>query len=63
MASSQFVPGLSIEQVFMAESQSFFDLLTVEGQGCYIPAYQRPYAWDTDNVALRSCPRHEGRSK
>ena len=44
------MPGINIEQVFTAESQSVFDLLTVEGQGCYVPAYQRPYAWDTDNV-------------
>lgn len=21
------------------------------GQGCYIPAYQRPYSWDSDNAA------------
>ncbi len=42
--------GINIEQVFTAESQSVFDLLTVEGQGCYVPAYQRPYAWDTGNV-------------
>lgn len=44
------MPGINIEQIFTAESQSVFDLLTVDGQGCYVPAYQRPYAWDTENV-------------
>lgn len=44
------MPGIDIEQIFTADSQSVFDFLTVDGQGCYVPAYQRPYAWDTDNV-------------
>ena len=44
------LPEVDIARVFTAASQSLFELLTVEGQGCYVPAYQRPYAWDTDNV-------------
>jgi hypothetical protein len=41
----------TIEQIFTAESQSVFDFLTEDGQGCLIPAYQRPYAWDSQNIA------------
>lgn len=44
------MPELDLDRVFTAESSSFSDLLSKEAQGCYIPAYQRPYAWDTDNV-------------
>ena len=44
------MPELDLERVFTADSRSFSDLLTTEGQGCYVPAYQRAYAWDTDNV-------------
>ena len=32
---------LSISQIFSAESQSVYDFPTIEGQGCYVPAYQR----------------------
>lgn len=42
---------LNIGQIFTAESQSIYDFLTVDGQGCYIPSYQRGYAWDAQNVA------------
>ena len=41
---------LNIGQIFSAESQSVYDFLTIEGQGCYIPAYQRGYSWDSQNV-------------
>lgn len=44
------MPELDLERVFTADSRTFSDLLTREGQGCYVPAYQRAYAWDTDNV-------------
>lgn len=41
---------LNIGQIFTAESQSIYDFLTIDGQGCYVPAYQRGYAWDSQNV-------------
>ena len=41
---------LNIGQIFTAESQNVYDFLTIEGQGCYVPAYQRGYAWDSQNV-------------
>ena len=41
---------LNIGQIFSAESQSIYDFLTIEGQGCYVPAYQRGYSWDSQNV-------------
>jgi hypothetical protein len=40
---------LDIEQVFRASSRTIFDVLTEAG-GCLIPAYQRPYSWDSSNV-------------
>ena len=39
-----------IEKIFSATAQSPRHFLSVHGQGCYIPAYQRAYAWDADNV-------------
>jgi len=40
-----------IEHVFTAESKSVFEFLSQDSTGFYIPPYQRPYAWDNDNVA------------
>ena len=44
--------GLSIQinQIFKAEAENIWHFLQTAGQGCYVPAYQRPYAWDHDNV-------------
>lgn len=39
-----------IEKIFSATAQSPWHFLNMSGQGCYIPAYQRPYSWDSDNV-------------
>jgi Protein of unknown function DUF262/Protein of unknown function (DUF1524) len=39
-----------IEKIFSATAQSPRQFLSVHGQGCYIPAYQRAYSWDGDNV-------------
>ena len=39
-----------IEKIFSATAQSPRQFLSVHGQGCYIPAYQRVYSWDSDNV-------------
>ncbi len=41
---------MNISQIFSAESESVHDFLTREGQGCFIPAYQRGYAWDSGHV-------------
>ena len=40
-----------IEKIFMATAKSTWQFLIENGQGCYIPAYQRPYSWDQDNIA------------
>ncbi len=42
--------SVQIDQIFGAEAQNIWQFLQTSGQGCYIPAYQRPYAWDDDNV-------------
>ena len=40
-----------IEKIFMATARSTWQFMIEAGQGCYIPAYQRPYSWDQDNIA------------
>jgi hypothetical protein len=40
----------NISQVFQPDAKSVFEFLGHNGQGLYIPAYQRPYAWDDTNV-------------
>ncbi|MBW8304665.1 MAG: DUF262 domain-containing protein, partial [Brevundimonas sp.] len=41
---------VQISNIFTAKAENIWDFLSEAGQGCYIPAYQRPYAWDSDNV-------------
>ncbi len=41
---------VDIENYFKATAQSSWNFLITNGQGCYIPGYQRPYSWDSDNV-------------
>lgn len=41
---------IDIENAFKATAKSTSDFLMTTGQGCYIPAYQREYSWDRDNV-------------
>jgi hypothetical protein len=38
------------KEIFEAASRSVRELLNENGLGLYIPAYQRPYGWDKDNV-------------
>jgi hypothetical protein len=40
-----------IDNLFKATAKSTWHFLIESGQGCYIPAYQRPYSWDKDNIA------------
>lgn len=42
--------SVDIETVFKATAQSSWSFLITNGQGCYIPAYQRQFAWGTENV-------------
>jgi uncharacterized protein with ParB-like and HNH nuclease domain len=39
-----------IEDIFTPTAQSVGEFMSVEGQGCYIPAYQRPYSWNEKNI-------------
>ncbi|WP_431973390.1 DUF262 domain-containing protein [Micromonospora haikouensis] len=39
------------KEIFEATSRSFRELMSENGLGFYIPAYQRPYGWDTVKVA------------
>ena len=39
-----------IEDIFTVHAQSAGEFMSVEGQGCYIPAYQRPYSWNEKNI-------------
>jgi len=41
---------IDIGKIFNAEPKSIFEFLMTDGQGCYVPAYQRPYSWDLDNI-------------
>ena len=42
---------VAIDQIFSAGALSTWFFLIENGQGCYIPAYQRQYSWDRDNVS------------
>ena len=42
--------SVDIESVFKATAQSSWAFLITTGQGCYIPAYQRQFAWGPENV-------------
>ena len=39
-----------IDKIFTATAKSTWSFLIENGQGCYIPAYQRPYSWDSENI-------------
>ena len=41
---------IDVEKAFRANPRSVLQFLQVPGQGCYIPAYQREYRWDKENV-------------
>lgn len=41
----------AIEEIFSAGALSTWAFSIKNGQGCYIPAYQRPYSWDNNNAA------------
>lgn len=41
---------VDIEKLFTPISRSAYHFLIANGQGCYIPAYQRPYSWKTADV-------------
>ncbi len=41
---------LPIHEIFDAKGYSTTGFLSRPGQGCYIPAYQRPYSWDVENI-------------
>lgn len=41
---------VQIDQIFTARAENIQAFLSTVGQGCYVPAYQRAYAWDKDNV-------------
>lgn len=40
-----------IENIFSATARSTWQFMTENGQGCYIPAYQRLYSWDRENIS------------
>ncbi|WP_170368869.1 DUF262 domain-containing protein [Ruegeria arenilitoris] len=42
--------SVDIESIFKATAQSSWAFLITTGQGCYIPAYQRHFAWSSENV-------------
>ncbi len=39
-----------IREIFVPEAKSTREFLIVNGQGCYIPPYQRPYSWDSKDI-------------
>ena len=40
-----------IDKIFTPNAQSIWEFMVENGQGCYIPAYQRPYSWDEKNIS------------
>lgn len=42
--------SIDIDNIFKATAQASGAFLLSNGQGLYIPAYQRPYSWSRDNV-------------
>lgn len=42
--------SIDIDNIFKATAQASGAFLVSNGQGLYIPAYQRPYSWSRDNV-------------
>ena len=40
-----------IDKIFTPKAQSIWEFMVENGQGCYIPAYQRPYSWDEKNIS------------
>jgi hypothetical protein len=42
---------VAIDEIFSAGALSTWTFSIENGQGCYIPAYQRPYSWDKANAA------------
>jgi uncharacterized protein with ParB-like and HNH nuclease domain len=45
------MPLAEINETFSAGAMGTWHFFIQNGQGCYIPAYQRPYSWDKDNAA------------
>lgn len=43
--------NVDIESIFKATARSVWHFLVENGQGCYIPAYQRQYAWDKGDIS------------
>ena len=43
--------SIDVENVFTVEPKSIWLFLMTDGQGYYIPPYQRPYSWDKQNVS------------
>lgn len=42
--------SIDIDEIFQATAQSSWAFQITNGQGCYIPAYQRPFSWSSENV-------------
>ena len=42
---------LDLEKPFNPETKSIHTFYQSPGVGFYIPLYQRPYSWDSDNIA------------
>ena len=41
---------MDLRGVFNSEPKSLFDTVSEAGQCFYLPAYQRPYTWDKNNI-------------
>lgn len=42
--------SVQIDSIFTASARSTWEFLIEPGQGCYIPAYQRHYSWDSESI-------------
>lgn len=50
---------MEIKDVFGAQPKSVWEYICENGQGLYVPAYQRQYSWDKPVQVVMPVPPYE----